>query len=118
MSASDFASPWVKCPLICVRPLLIAPFSTVGSDFTTPSRTTAMALQPAVRLPVQELGSTPRHALSVRVAQSLVPRELKSSATLHAPSWSTVALAEEMSRPDVPAGARTNFVFPSSLHPS
>src|SRR4051812_37953964 len=74
-----------------------------------------MALQPLVTAVEQDVAGTPPHAALVSAAQVLVPRALKSSATVQAPSWSTVAKADEMSRPSTPVGPRTNFVLPSRL---
>src|SRR3954452_5417575 len=113
--ASDFASAWLKCPLISVCPVAIGPFCTLGDDCTTPSSTTAIALQPAVIAVEQDAAGVPSHAALVSAAQSLVPCALKSSATVQAPSWSTVAKAEETSRPATAVGPRTYFVFPSWL---
>src|SRR3954469_5178639 len=97
--ASDFASAWLKWPLISVCPVAIGPFSTLGDDCTTPSRTTAIELHPLVSVTEQDVTGTPCQDAVVSASQPFVPCPLKSSATIHWPSWSTVASADEMSRP-------------------
>src|SRR5438045_1090145 len=67
--ASDFASAWLKWPLISVCPVAIGPFSTLGADCTTPSRTTAIALHPLVSVVEQDVAGTPFQALVVSSSQ-------------------------------------------------
>src|SRR5664279_2427601 len=90
----------------------------LGADCTTPSSTTATALQPVggwqPDVPTSGSGCT----LLVRSPNSLPPLLLKSRMTCHCPSprWSTVAVAVRTSVPSTTAGPRRYLVVPLRSH--